>query len=180
VVCRSGTLVKLVVSRSLSYGETRKLLLVYDLLCAGYLMLRTSSSFANHATIIWSPTGEMVRRFSYLHMHSTCTSFLWDCRASSARHSSSTGGHSTSLTLIVIRASNRCCRIWRFSRQNGILTGLLTAVCLAGFAVEVVLCAQILPVPSVAYFSAHTSEVVALFSLGGIGPHLFPSSPAGN
>jgi hypothetical protein len=72
------------------------------------------------------------------------------------------------------------CRIWMFSKRNWILTGVLTAVCLAGFALEVVLCAQILPVPSVAYFSVHTSEVVALFSLGGIGSHPFPSSPAGN
>ncbi|KAJ7801617.1 hypothetical protein B0H13DRAFT_1672509, partial [Mycena leptocephala] len=82
--------------------------------------------------------------------------------------------HALDLHLIFVGLSSILCqgfflhRIWRFSGQNGILTGLLTAVCLAGFAVEVVLCAQILPVPSVAYFSAHTSEVVALFSLGGI------------
>jgi len=82
--------------------------------------------------------------------------------------------HALDLHLIFVGLSSILCqgfflhRIWRFSRQNGILTGLLTAVCLAGFAVEVVLCAQILPVPSVAYFSAHTSEVVALFSIGGI------------
>ncbi|KAJ7928382.1 hypothetical protein B0H13DRAFT_2311663 [Mycena leptocephala] len=82
--------------------------------------------------------------------------------------------HELDLHLIFVGLSTVLCqgfflhRIWMFSKRNWILTGVLTAVCLAGFALEVVLCAQILPVPSVAYFSVHTSEVVALFSLGGI------------
>jgi hypothetical protein len=49
------------------------------------------------------------------------------------------------------------------------LTGILTAACLATFAMGILLSAQILQVPSVAYFSVHTAEVVALFALGGVG-----------
>ncbi|KAJ7318560.1 hypothetical protein DFH08DRAFT_1036358 [Mycena albidolilacea] len=42
------------------------------------------------------------------------------------------------------------------------------AACLATFALGILLSAQILQVPSVAYFSVHTAEVVALFALGGV------------
>ncbi|KAJ7765127.1 hypothetical protein B0H14DRAFT_2633455 [Mycena olivaceomarginata] len=60
-------------------------------------------------------------------------------------------------------------QIWMFSRHNWMLTGILTAACLATFAMGILLSAQILQVPSVAYFSVHTAEVVALFALGGVG-----------
>ncbi|KAJ7887643.1 hypothetical protein B0H14DRAFT_2337620 [Mycena olivaceomarginata] len=81
--------------------------------------------------------------------------------------------HELDLHLIFVGIATLVCqgfflhRIWVFSKRNWILTGVLTAACVAAFAVEVLLSAQILQVPSVAYFSAHTGEVIALFSLGG-------------
>ncbi|KAJ7277788.1 hypothetical protein C8J57DRAFT_1503625 [Mycena rebaudengoi] len=81
--------------------------------------------------------------------------------------------HELDLHLIFVGIATLVCqgfflhRIWVFSKRNWILTGVLTATCVAAFAVEVLLSAQIYQVPSVAYFSAHTGEVMALFSLGG-------------
>ncbi|KAJ7242302.1 hypothetical protein C8J57DRAFT_1526336 [Mycena rebaudengoi] len=82
--------------------------------------------------------------------------------------------HELDLHLIFVGIATLVCQgfflhqIWVFSKRNWILTGVLTATCLAAFSVEVLLSAQILQVPSVAYFSAHIGEVLALFSLGGV------------
>ncbi|KAJ7112087.1 hypothetical protein C8R44DRAFT_741814 [Mycena epipterygia] len=59
-------------------------------------------------------------------------------------------------------------RIWTFSRRNLPLTIVLSAACLATFGLQVALSAQIIIVPTVSYFSHHTGEVVAAFSVGGI------------
>ncbi|KAJ7152092.1 hypothetical protein C8R46DRAFT_1121964 [Mycena filopes] len=58
-------------------------------------------------------------------------------------------------------------RIWWLS-SNAILTVVLGAACLATFALEVVISAQIIQVPSVAYFDHHSGEVIAVFAMGGI------------
>ncbi|KAK7045082.1 ANK-REP-region domain-containing protein [Favolaschia claudopus] len=58
-------------------------------------------------------------------------------------------------------------RIWMFSKQNWILTGILTVACIVVFALDVLLSVQLLQVPIVSYFSVHTAETVTLFSLGG-------------
>ncbi|KAJ6525134.1 hypothetical protein B0H19DRAFT_1276223 [Mycena capillaripes] len=82
--------------------------------------------------------------------------------------------HELDLHLIFVGIATLVCqgfflhRIWMFSKRNWVLTGVLTAACLATFALEVLLSAQILQVPSVAYFSAHTAEVMALFLLGAV------------
>ncbi|KAJ7452708.1 hypothetical protein B0H11DRAFT_2072683 [Mycena galericulata] len=58
-------------------------------------------------------------------------------------------------------------RIWTFSKRNWILTGLLSAACLAAFGLEVTISSQLLTVRSVSYFSDLTSEAVAVFAAGG-------------
>ncbi|KAF8187641.1 hypothetical protein K438DRAFT_1972780 [Mycena galopus ATCC 62051] len=58
-------------------------------------------------------------------------------------------------------------RIWTFSKRNWVLTGLLSAACLAAFGLEVAISAQIIIVHSVSYFSDLEGEVVAVFSVGG-------------
>jgi hypothetical protein len=57
-------------------------------------------------------------------------------------------------------------RIWTFSRGNWVLTGVLSAACLTSFALGVLIAAQIIIVPDVAYFSGRVAEVITVFSLG--------------
>jgi hypothetical protein len=57
-------------------------------------------------------------------------------------------------------------RIWTFSGRNWVLTGVLAAVCLTAFGLQVLLASQIIIAPYFAYFSDRGAEVVAVFSLG--------------
>ncbi|KAJ6595185.1 hypothetical protein DFH09DRAFT_1357892 [Mycena vulgaris] len=82
--------------------------------------------------------------------------------------------HALDLHLIFVGLATIICqgffihRIWTFSRGNWVLSGLLSAACLATFGVEVLISAQIIQVPRVAYFSDLVAEVVALFAMGGV------------
>ncbi|KAF7311152.1 ANK-REP-REGION domain-containing protein [Mycena kentingensis (nom. inval.)] len=71
------------------------------------------------------------------------------------------------LHLIFIGAPTLLCQaIWMFSGHNLLLATILGAACLAAFGLEVAISAQIIQVPSVAYFSVLKGEVIALFTLG--------------
>ncbi|KAJ7764382.1 hypothetical protein B0H16DRAFT_1526880 [Mycena metata] len=52
--------------------------------------------------------------------------------------------------------------------NNWWLAAVLSAGCLVAFALEVVISAQIVQVPVVAYFNDHPGEVVAVFAMGGV------------
>ncbi|CAK5262348.1 unnamed protein product [Mycena citricolor] len=56
-------------------------------------------------------------------------------------------------------------RIWTFSNKNWALIAVLGAACLATFALEAAMSAQISRIPSVTAFSNYSGEVLAVFGL---------------